>query len=363
MQFPILIKMAKFSLNSIIRKNIRNLVPYSSARNEFDGIGSVLLDANESPYNQPYNRYPDPLQRDLKSKISIIYGVAENSIFLGNGSDEAIDLLIRAFCIPGKDNIISIDPSYGMYEVCAHINDTETKKVLLNPDFSLNSNAVMSAVDAHSKLIFLCSPNNPTSNLLNREQILRIVNNFRGLVILDEAYIDFSGSNGLINDQRYYPNLVILRTFSKAWGLAGVRLGMAFGDPDIITVLNKIKYPYNINILTQKHVINCLDTSTKISKWIAEIIEQRNFLSVELKKFSFVEQVYPSDANFLLVKTTNPRDIYTFLRDDGLVVRDRSKVSLCEGCLRITIGNPKENSRLLKSLTKLMNNKSYMKEL
>ena len=352
MQFPTLIKMANLNLSDIIRPNIRDLVPYSSARNEFSGMGSVLLDANESPYNQPYNRYPDPLQKALKSKISKIFTVGEDSVFLGNGSDEAIDLLIRAFCIPGNDKIISIDPSYGMYEVCARINDIETKKVLLNPDFSLDSSAVISAVDKFCKLIFLCSPNNPTSNLLEKEQILRIVKNFNGLVILDEAYIDFSGSEGLIVYLDDYPNLVILRTFSKAWGLAGVRLGMAFGDPQLVSVLNKIKYPYNINILTQNHVINHIDMASDILNWTSEIIEQRNILSSELRKFKFVFKVYPSDANFLLVKTTNPGGIYTFLRDAGLVVRDRSKVSLCEGCLRITVGSPDENKKLLHSLTK-----------
>jgi len=345
--------MNKLDLDKIIRTNIRNLVPYSSARNEFSGTGSVLLDANESPYNQPFNRYPDPLQRELKSKISMIFKLEEDSIFLGNGSDEAIDLLIRAFCVPGEDNILSLDPSYGMYEVCAHINDIETKKILLNPDFSLNPEAVISAIDKNSKLIFLCSPNNPTSNLLEKEKILQIVRSFRGLVILDEAYIDFSGSEGLIDELKNFPNLVILRTFSKAWGLAGVRLGMAFGDPEIISVLNKIKYPYNINILTQKHVIECIDKGTDLKKWIMEIIDQRKMLAYEIRKFKFVIRVFPSDANFLLVKTTNPRQIYNHLMDDGLVIRDRSKVSLCEGCLRITIGSPKENAKLLKSLNKL----------
>lgn len=340
----------KINLNVLLRENIRNLVPYSSARAEFCGAEAILLDANENPFNYPFNRYPDPLQRNIKKKISGIFNLPESSIFLGNGSDEAIDLLFRAFCIPGTDNIISIDPSYGIYEVSAEINDIKIIKVSLNKDFSLNPGAIINAIDDQTKLIFLCSPNNPTSNLLDTGDILDIVKYFRGLVIVDEAYIDFSGSKGLIGYLNQYPNLVLLRTFSKAWALAGLRLGIALADPEIIEVLNKIKYPYNINILTQNYFMDNFDNFYKVGNWINEIIEQRDWLSLELMKFGFILEVYHSDANFLLVKTTDPHDLYNYLKDQGVIVRDRSRVNLCEGCLRITIGSKSENKKFLKAL-------------
>ena len=343
--------MANIDLENLIRDNIRTLVPYSSARDEFKGSGAILLDANESPFNTPYNRYPDPLQKELKVKISSTFGVPDDSIFLGNGSDEAIDLLIRAFCTPGTDNIICLDPSYGMYEVCANINDVTCIKVLLNDDFSLNSDLVLSSVNTRTKVIFLCSPNNPTSNLLDSNKILHIIETFKGLVIVDEAYIDFSGSEGFLKYLKLHTNLVVLRTFSKAWSLAGVRLGMAFADRVVISVLNKIKYPYNVNILTQNYVMKYLKEGPDINKWIMEILKEKKVLLKELPEFGFIKKIHSSDANFLLVAADKPMEIYMFLRDRGLVVRDRSRVSLCEGCLRITVGTAEENRELLKLLS------------
>ncbi len=344
--------MAKINIASITRANIRNMLPYSSARDEFQGTASVLLDANENPFNSPFNRYPDPHQKALKKGIAGFTGVHEESIFLGNGSDEAIDLLIRAFCEPGESNIISIDPSYGMYEVCAHTNDIEFRKVQLNSDFSLNTEAIFSAADKQSRIIFLCSPNNPTANLLDYEDMLKIVKDFRGLVVIDEAYIDFAPFKGMLNDIADHNNLVILRTFSKAWGMAGIRLGMAFADKEIISVLDKIKYPYNINILTQETMLKRFAASDFTREWVNLIIFQREKLRRDLENFDFIIKVYPSDANFLLVKTKDAKVIHSFLRENGLIVRDRSRVSLCEGCLRITIGSPDENFQLINLLKK-----------
>jgi histidinol-phosphate aminotransferase len=342
--------MKKINIKTITRENIRNLLPYSSARDEFQGTATVLLDANENPFNTPFNRYPDPHQRKLKKEIAILTGIQEDSIFLGNGSDEAIDLLIRAFCIPGESNIISIDPSYGMYEVCAHINNVEFRKVLLNSDFTLNHEALLEAGDKHSRIIFLCSPNNPTANLLDYSNMLRIINDFKGLVVIDEAYIDFASFKGMLDDIRFHNNLVVLRTFSKAWGMAGIRLGIAFADKEIVNVLDKIKYPYNINNLTQELMLERLADKNYNKKWIDLIISQRERLCRELADFEFVIKIYPSDANFLLVQTKNAKKIYNFLRDKGIIVRDRSHVSLCEACLRITVGSPDENSLLINSL-------------
>ena len=326
--------------------------PYSSARDEFQGPASVLLDANENPFNTAYNRYPDPHQKNLKNLISGITGMEMNSIFLGNGSDEAIDLLIRAFCEPGKSNIVSIDPSYGMYEVCANVNNVEFRKVLLNSDFSLNPEAVIDVVSEHTRIIFLCSPNNPTSNLLGYDNMLKIVQDFKGLVAIDEAYIDFSNSHGMLGEISANNNLVILRTFSKSWGMAGIRLGMAFADKQVISVLDKIKYPYNINSQTQETMINLLSGESYGNDCVELIISQREMLRKKLAEFSFIVTVYPSDANFLLVKTNNALGIYEFLKNSGIIVRDRSKVSLCEGCLRITVGSPEDNMLLLNTLKK-----------
>jgi histidinol-phosphate aminotransferase len=343
---------ARISISSITRANILKMLPYSSARDEFQGAASVLLDANENPFNAPVNRYPDPHQRTLKKEIARLSEVNEESVFLGNGSDEAIDLLIRAFCEPGYSNIVSIDPSYGMYEVCANTNNVEFRKVLLNSDFSLNSEVLLSAIDNQTRIIFLCSPNNPTSNLLDNTEIMKIVNGFRGLVVVDEAYIDFAPSKGMLNEIPDHNNLVILRTFSKAWGMAGIRLGMAFADTEIISVLDKIKYPYNISILTQEVMLKRLSASDFTRDWVKMIIFQRDKLRNELEEFEFVTKIYPSDANFLLVKVTNAKEIYSFLRENGIIVRDRSRVNLCDNCLRITIGSPDENFQLIHILKK-----------
>ncbi len=330
------------------------MLPYSSARDEFQGQASVLLDANENPFNAPLNRYPDPHQRILKERISGVTQIDSDSIFLGNGSDEAIDLLFRAFCEPGKSNVVSIDPSYGMYEVCAHVNDVSFRKVLLNDDFSLNAEAVLRAADKESRIVFLCSPNNPTANLLDYKSVLQIVNDFGGLVVVDEAYIDFAASRGMLGDIKQHNNLVVLRTFSKAWGMAGIRLGMAFADKEVITVLDKIKYPYNINILTQEAMLKRLVEMESSRDWIETIISEREKLRLDLGRFDFIVKIYPSDANFLLVKTTDAKGIYNFLKNRGVIVRDRSRVSLCEGCLRITVGSPDENTQLINNLSEFL---------
>ena len=336
-----------FNLDDIIRPNIACLVPYSSARDEYSGEDAILLDANENPYGTGVNRYPDPHQRKLKEKIGAIYNINPEYIFLGNGSDEAIDLLFRAFCVPGKDEVISMHPSYGMYEVSAGVNDVAIRKVLLNADFTLNTAAMIDAAGPRTKMIFLCSPNNPTSNLLDAEAILEIASTFDGLIVVDEAYIDFAGTGGMLPYIPSIPNLVVLRTFSKAWGLAGIRLGMAFSSPELIHVLDNIKYPYNVNALTQEYAMaRILDNGQK-EKWVAEIIAQRKRLEKEMALFSCVRHIYPSDANFLLVKVDDPKSLYGYLRNGKIIVRDRSGVSLCEGCLRITVGTPSENDHLL----------------
>ena len=341
-----------FSLNKILRKNINNLVPYSSAREEYTGEEAVFLDANENPYNSPYNRYPDPLQNKLKKRISDIKGILQAKIFLGNGSDEAIDLLIRAFCEPRIDNIVSIEPSYGMYEVCADINNVKFIKVLLKNDFQLDINAILKTININTKLIYLCSPNNPTGNCFNKQDIIEILQNFNGLVIVDEAYIDFSTKESLLSILNEYKNLVVLQTFSKAWGLAGIRLGMAFADKEIIDVLNKIKYPYNVNSLTLEKANETLKNDRSKNAWIEQILEARDRLIEELANLPFVVKVYPSDANFLLVKVNSVKNIYDYLVNKKIIIRDRSNVSLCEDCLRITIGTKDENLLLMDSLKK-----------
>jgi len=338
-------------LNKLLRENIKKLEPYACARNEFSGEASVFLDANENPYNAPYNRYPDPLQHKLKEKIVKIKGCREEQLFLGNGSDEAIDIVFRAFCEPGKDNMVRIDPSYGMYQVCAGINDVEIKTVSLDENFQISAKKILGKTDNHTKLIFLCSPNNPTSNLLDKEEVITILNKFNGLVILDEAYIDFSPGNSFLPELEKYDNLIIFQTFSKAWGLAGIRLGMAFANPEIIAVFNKIKYPYNVNILTQQNALESLNTNKEVKEtWVKELLEARKKLSEELKKISFVKKVYPSDSNFLLVKMDDATGVYKYLTGLGIIVRNRSNVNLCSNCLRITVGSEKENALLIKAL-------------
>ncbi len=342
----------KFNLEEIIRPNIRKMSPYSSARDEYDGEDAVLLDANENPFNPPYNRYPDPRQRMLKEKIGAQLGVSAGNIFLGNGSDEAIDLLIRISCEPGNSRIVAIEPSYGMYQVAAETNDVELVKVLLNKDFSLNPDAILEKCDPRTRLIFLCSPNNPTSNLLETPAILKIAENFMGLLVVDEAYIEFSGSEGLIRELADYPNLVLLRTLSKSWGLAGIRLGMALGSASIISYLGRIKYPYNLNSLTQDYAMKAFNNTREKDSFIQEILKQRDLLRSSLSGLSYVEKIYPSDANFLLVKVKGARELYNYLKDRYYIVRDRSSMPLCEGCLRITIGTREENEGLVNLLQK-----------
>lgn len=342
------------NFDNLIRSNIRNLKPYSSARDEFSGEAMVFLDANENPFNEPYNRYPDPLQKKLKVQISQLKNTAPENIFLGNGSDEPIDLLFRAFCEPRLQNAVTIHPTYGMYEVAAAINDIQIIKVSLNDDFSLNPEKVLQAADDNTKLIFLCSPNNPTGNSLGYESIIKIVQNFDGIVILDEAYVDFDPESSLLPQLKNYSNLVILQTFSKAWGMAGLRLGMAFAHIDIIHVLNKIKYPYNLNNLTQLKAIEFLENKERIREWVKLIIAERTNMSERLITYPFVEKVYPSDANFILVKVKDAKGIYNFLTEKGIIVRDRSKIHLCDQSLRITIGTTEENNILLKTLQELI---------
>lgn len=338
------------NINNLLRENIKNLKPYSSARDEYSGDAMVFLDANENPFNEPYNRYPDPLQKELKQKISELKNISADQIFLGNGSDEPIDLLIRAFCEPGNENIVTINPTYGMYQVAADTNNVEVIKVSLSDDFQLDAKSVLKAVNPGTKLIFLCSPNNPSGNLLDKNEMIEIIQNFDGLVVVDEAYIDFAPGKSLLPEIEKYPNLVILQTFSKAWGMAGIRLGMAFASIGIIQVLNKIKYPYNLNILTQKKALELLENKEQVDTWIKMLIEEREKMTKYLAKFHFVTKIFPSDANFLLVSVTDPRGIYNYLTDSGIIVRDRSKIHLCNNSLRITIGTMDEDNVLLQAL-------------
>lgn len=340
------------TLEQLVRPNIKSLKPYSSARDEYSGAEAIFLDANENPFNEPYNRYPDPYQRKLKTRIAELKNTNTNSLFLGNGSDEPIDLSFRAFCEPGVDNIVSIDPTYGMYQVAADINNIVIKKVKLTSDFELDVDALLSAVDANTKLLFICSPNNPTGNSFRKEDIERILKEFDGITIIDEAYIDFVPEKSFLPELAKYPNLIILQTFSKAWGMAGIRLGMAFASPEIVSVFNHIKYPYNINILTQQKAFELLQKPEAKDEWVNILNSEKEIMKENLKKFSFVEKIFPSDANYLLIKTDKPLSIYDFLVEEGIIIRNRSTVSLCEGCLRITIGSKNENASLLSALKK-----------
>lgn len=341
-----------FDINTLVRRNILTMKPYSSARDEFKGEAEVYLDANENPYQSPYNRYPDPLQWRVKEKLSELKGARPEQIFLGNGSDEAIDLLIRGFCEPNQDSILITEPTYGMYSVCADVNAVNVQQVLLTPDFDLDLEALPKTFDATTKIIFLCSPNNPTANLLDREKILEVLKRFYGLVVIDEAYIDFAKSKSFIHELDKYPNLVVLQTFSKAWGLAGLRLGMAFASEQVISILNKIKYPYNVNIRTQELALDALENHRHKDAWVKEIIKQRTKMIKALAKLKITEKVYPSDGNFILVKVYDAHATYQYLLDKKIIVRDRSRVTLCYNCIRITIGTPDENDRLLKALEK-----------
>lgn len=345
------------NVDKLLRKNIRTLIPYSTARDDFKGSASVFLDANENPYNDPYNRYPDPHRQKLREMVSVIKGVRPAQIFLGNGSDEAIDLLIRAFCEPGTDNIISIKPTYGMYKVCAGINNVEFRESMLDSDFQINTESLLHLQDERSKLTFVCSPNNPTSNSLRKEDLLYLAGNFRGLLVIDEAYIDFASSPSLSDEISRYPNIVILQTFSKAWGMAGIRLGMAIASDEIISVMDRIKYPYNINILTQKVAMEQLSDKGRKDRWVKLLLAERARLASGLATLEIVKNVLPSDANFLMARFENAREIFEYLIVKGIIVRDRSGVALCEGYLRITVGTPEENDILLDALKKWMDNK------
>lgn len=343
-----------FDLNSLVRENIRNLKPYSSARSEFSGQANVFLDANENSFGSPlvkwYNRYPDPLQWELKNKIATIKNVPAGNMLLGNGSDECIDLLIRAFCNPRQDNIIICPPTYGMYEVYANVNDVPVKEVNLLSNYQLNLEALEEAIDPFTKLIFFCSPNNPTGNSLHRDDIEMVLNNFDGIVVVDEAYINYSRQRSFITDLNDYPNLVVMQTFSKAWGLAALRLGITYASPEIIAILNKIKPPYNINQATQELALKALDNLDDVNRMIKETLGLRSELEQSLRGLAIVDTIYPSDANFLLVKVSDANAIYAYLRERGIIVRNRNNVVLCDGCLRITIGTERENHALLEAL-------------
>lgn len=338
-------------LKHLVRPNIWALTPYSSARDEYKGHeAKVFLDANESPYNTPYNRYPDPLQRDLKKEIARIKHVPENCIFLGNGSDEAIDLPFRIFCTPQVDNAVSITPTYGMYSVAAAINDVEFRTLKLNEDFGFKATDLLKLTNQRTKLIYLCTPNNPTGNCLPRKEIEYVLQNFDGIVIVDEAYGDFSNQTPFREELGKYPNMIVLNTFSKAWGSAAIRLGMAFASPQIIELFNKVKYPYNVNKLTQDMATSIIKNETNINKWLRMILEEKYRLEVSLKALKFCQKIYPSDANFLLTKVDDAQAIYDYLVNKGIIVRNRNNVTLCEGCLRITVGSPAENIELLAAL-------------
>ncbi|MFL5809231.1 MAG: histidinol-phosphate transaminase [Flavisolibacter sp.] len=349
-----------FDLNRLVRENIKKLKPYSSARSEFSGKARVYLDANEnslgSPLTRWYNRYPDPLQWELKRKLGVIKTIPAENILLGNGSDECIDLLIRAFCDPQKDNIIICPPTYGMYEVYAHINDVPLKEVPLQSNYQLNLQALEAAIDADTKLIFFCSPNNPTGNSLDRDDIEMVLNNFDGIVVIDEAYINFSRQRSFVSALKEYPNLVVMQTLSKAWGLAALRLGMNFASVEIIHILNKIKPPYNINQATQELALKALDQLEDVNAMIREIVSERERLVQDLGELRIVEKIYPSDANFILVKTIDANGIYNHLKEKGIIVRNRNNVLLCEGCLRITVGTQTENNELVRALNGFKNN-------
>jgi histidinol-phosphate aminotransferase len=341
------------TLQELIRPNIRNLKPYSSARDEYKGVtASVFLDANENPYNSPVCRYPDPLQHELKIKLAELKDVLPEQIFLGNGSDEAIDLVFRAFCEPGQDNVVTIEPTYGMYQVCANVNNVEYRKVLLNESFRFSAKELLAATDDHTKLIFLCSPNNPTGNELPRDEVEKVIEGFDGLVVLDEAYNDFSDASSMLENLEDYSNLIVLQTFSKAWGLAAIRLGMAYASPDIIAILNKIKYPYNVNQLTQHEALYALNKYYERKRWVKALVGARMAMMREFEKLHCVKEVFPSDANFFLVRVTDAVKIYNYLVSLGIIVRNRHAVALCDNCLRITVGTRAENSLLIEALKK-----------
>ena len=338
-------------LEQLTRKNIWSLAPYSSARNEYAGREArVFLDANENPYNQPFNRYPDPLQLELKAQLSKVKGVPADCIFLGNGSDEAIDLPYRCFCEPGKDNVVAIEPTYGMYKVCADINDVAYRPVLLDEQYQITADKLLAAADAHTKIIWLCTPNNPTGNCLNRDEVVKVIEQFDGLVIVDEAYSDFASQRSLRFDLAQYPNLIVLNTMSKAWGCAAIRLGMAFASKEIIDLFNKVKYPYNVNLLTQQQALEALKRPIDVEEWVKVLLQERTRMMQAFAELPICEKVYPTEANFFLAKMTDATRIYNYLVDQGIIVRNRTRVQLCQNCLRITIGTKSENSELISAL-------------
>ena len=338
-------------LQELTRPNIWSLAPYSSARNEYAGREArVFLDANENPYNAPYNRYPDPLQLELKAVLSKVKGVPAENIFLGNGSDEPIDLVYRCFCEPGVDNVVAIEPTYGMYKVCADINNTAYRPVLLDEQYQITADRLLAATDQHTKLIWLCSPNNPTGNSLHREEILKVIESFEGLVVVDEAYSDFSSQKPLRTEFAKYPNLIVLNTMAKAWGCAAIRLGMAFASEEIISIFNKVKYPYNINQLTQEQALEALKDPFEVDKWVKILLEERSRMIDAFKLLPICEKVFPTDANFFLAQMTDAVKIYNYLVDKGIIVRNRHRVQLCQNCLRVTIGTKTENGELIAAL-------------
>ena len=338
-------------LEELVRKNIWNLAPYSCARNEFSGAtATVFLDANENPYGNPLNRYPDPLQLDLKEKIEQVKGIPTRYTFLGNGSDEAIDLIYRCFCEPKEDNVVAIEPTYGMYKVCADINDVEYRPVLLDQNYQITAEKLLAACDSHTKAIWVCSPNNPTGNDLYRDEIIKLLDAFDGIVIVDEAYSDFSKLRPLRFELPRYPNLIVLNTLSKAWASAAIRLGMAFASPEIIEIFNKVKYPYNVNYLTQQQAIKILSDPYEVDRWIQLIMQERSRMLEAFSLLPLCEKVYPTDANFFLAKVSDAQRIYNYLVERGIIVRNRTRVQLCKNCLRITIGTRNENNELIGAL-------------
>ncbi len=337
------------NIEDLIRPNIRTMEAYSSARDEFTGEASVYLDANENPYDLPYHRYPDPHQKAIKQKLAKLKNVLPEQIFLGNGSDEPIDLIIRMTCIPGVSNLITLDPTYGMYKVSAAVNDVEVRKAALTPTFGLDQDAIRSATDSNSRLLFLCSPNNPSGNALESDTLLRVIRDFPGLVVLDEAYSDFSDQS-LMGQLNEFDHLIILQTFSKAWGMAGLRVGAAYASVYLVNTLDRIKPPYNINQVSQQEVLQALENAGDVTDRIREIISERQRLADNLDKLSLVQKVFPSDANFLLVRFERSGELFRYLMEKGIIVRDRSSQPHCEDCLRITVGTPEENDLLLEAL-------------
>lgn len=342
-----------FELKQIVRPNIWALKPYSCARDEFQGEASVYLDANENPYNAPFNRYPDPLQLTVKAEIEKVKGVAVKNIFLGNGSDEAIDLVYRVFCEPKEDNVVAIAPTYGMYGVCADVNNVEYRTVLLDEQYQFKADELLKKADAKTKVMWLCSPNNPTGNALDEQEIEKLLKAFKGIVVVDEAYIDFSAHPSWVKRLSDYPNLIILQTLSKAWASAGVRLGMAFASEEIIALFNKVKYPYNVNILTQEKALEMLRNPKKVSDWVDILLKERAKMVADLGQLAIVEKIYPTDANFVLVKVNDAVKTYNHLVSKGIIVRSRHTVVLCGNCLRITVGTQEENAILMKELKTL----------